>query len=205
MGKRRSGSRAEDRRMFLKSVMGVGAVLTLGKILSAGSSEANGPHPPIPQPAQADSKHFMERAMKMRRLAVASGDQGFGAIIVKGGEIVGQAPSRVIVRHDPTAHGEMEAIRDAGRRLGTGDLSGCVMYTTARPCRMCETAGYWANLARVYYGSEMTDAGPPRYSSCPSRRKGPPRLSVYAVSATMGLRSSPRRLTTQRTVSPGLR
>ena len=153
--------------MFLKSVMGVRGVLTLGKILSAGSSEANGPPPLITQPTQADSKHFMERAMEMRRLAVASGDQGFGAIIVKGGEIVGQAPSRVIVRHDPTAHGEMEAIRDAGRRLGTNDLSGCVMYTTARPCRMCETAGYWANLARVYYGSEMTDAGPPRYSSCP--------------------------------------
>jgi tRNA(Arg) A34 adenosine deaminase TadA len=60
----------------------------------------------------------------------------------------------------------MEAIRDAARRLGTRDLSGCVIYATSRPCRMCEAASYWASLSRIYFGDSLTDAGAPRYSSC---------------------------------------
>lgn len=121
---------------------------------------------PIRQPATADATRFIARAVEMRQRAVDSGDQAFGAIVVKDGRIVGQAPSRVIVNRDPTAHAEMEAIRDAARRLQTNDLSGCVIYSTSRPCRMCETAAYWANLARSYSGDAITDNGQPRYSSC---------------------------------------
>ena len=93
----------------------------------------------------------------MRDEAVRAGDQGFGA-----GEIVAQAPSRVIVNSDPTAHAEMEAIREAARRLGTCDLSGHVMYSSSQPCPMCEAAAYWANLSRMVYGSTGSDAGAPR-------------------------------------------
>ncbi len=121
---------------------------------------------PIRQPATLDAAHFMARAAEMRRRAIDSGDQAFGAAVVKDGRIVGQAPSRVVVNHDPTAHAEMEAIRDAARRLGTNDLSGCVIYSTSQPCRMCETAGYWAGLARSYSGDAIADNGRPRYSSC---------------------------------------
>jgi tRNA(Arg) A34 adenosine deaminase TadA len=120
----------------------------------------------IVQPVRADKEGFMGRALTMRRLAIKSGDQPFGAVIVKDGKIVGEGPSRVIVRHDPTAHGEMEAIRDAARRLKTNVLHGCVLYTTAKPCPMCETAAYWANLSRTYYGAEIRDGGAPRYPSC---------------------------------------
>ena len=120
----------------------------------------------IRQPATADAAQFMTRAVEMRQRALDSGDQAFGAVVVKDGRIVGQAPSRVVVNRDPTAHAEMEAIRDAARRLETNDLSGCVIYSTSRPCRMCETAGYWANLARSYSGEAITDNGQPRYSSC---------------------------------------
>ncbi len=108
----------------------------------------------------------MARAQEMRELAVRSGDQGFGAVVVKGGRIVGQAPSRVITGNDPTAHAETEAIRDAARRLGTNDLAGAELYATSRPCPMCETAAYWARIARIYVGAEIAEAGPPRYGGC---------------------------------------
>lgn len=99
----------------------------------------------------------------MRDLAVELGDQPYGAVIVDGSGIVaGQAPSRVIVNGDPSAHAEMEAIRDAARRLGTRDLSTHVMYSSSRPCPMCEAAAYWANLSTLFYGTDGTEAGPPR-------------------------------------------
>jgi tRNA(Arg) A34 adenosine deaminase TadA len=66
----------------------------------------------------------MKRARKMKNLALATVDQGYGAVIVKGDRIVGQAPNRVVVSGDPTAHAEMEAIRAAARTLGTRDLTG---------------------------------------------------------------------------------
>lgn len=111
-------------------------------------------------------KEWMARAEEMRRIAVDAGDQPYGAVIVKNGRIVGEGPSRVITNHDATAHAEMEAIRDASRRLRTGDLSGCVLYGTSKPCRMCETAAYWASVSRLVYGSGITDGGAPAYSSC---------------------------------------
>ncbi len=105
----------------------------------------------------------MQRAFEMRRIAIETGDQPFGAVVVKDGRIVGEAPSRVIVNRDPTAHAEMEAIRDAARRLAMRDLSGCEMYSSSRPCRMCEPAAYWANISRLYYGSPVTDGGAPQH------------------------------------------
>jgi len=118
----------------------------------------------IVQPAAPSPAAFADYAFEMQRLALAKGDQAFGAIIVKANRVVGLGPSRVIVHHDATAHAEMEALRDAARRLGVADLSGCVMYSTSRPCRMCEAASYWARLDRMYFGAAATDAGPPQYS-----------------------------------------
>jgi len=60
----------------------------------------------------------------------------------------------------------MEAIRDAARKLGTRSLEGCIIYATSRPCRMCETAAYWANVSHIYYGDALNDGGRPDYSSC---------------------------------------
>lgn len=120
----------------------------------------------IVQPAEPDSASFTEYAFEMRRLALESGDQAYGAIIVKDNRVVGLGPSRVVVNRDATCHAEMEAIRDASRRLGSADLSGCVMYSTSRPCQMCETASYWAHIERMYYGSNAADAGPPQYCAC---------------------------------------
>ena len=81
----------------------------------------------------------------------------FGCVIVKGGKIVGRGHNRVILKKDPTCHGEMEAIRDACRNLDTYDLSGCELYTTAEPCPMCLGAILWANINKVYYGCNRLD------------------------------------------------
>ena len=67
---------------------------------------------------------------------------------------------------DPTAHAEIEAIRDAALRLGSGDLSGCQMYGSFRPCPMCETAAMWARIDRFHYGRELVDGGAPRSRGC---------------------------------------
>ncbi len=103
----------------------------------------------------------MQRAREMRAEAVRTGDQAFGAVVLRGDTLVGEAPSRVVVAGDPTAHAEMEAIRDAARRLGSRDLSGCLLVSTSRPCRMCEAAARWAQIDRMVHGDSLTDAGRP--------------------------------------------
>ncbi len=142
-----------------------GAAAALG-LFPIERVEAAQPGAATVQPPSADKEEFMKRALEMRRLAQQSGDQAFGAVIVKDGRIVGEGPSRVIVNRDPTAHAEMEAIRDAARRLNARDLGGCEMFASSRPCPMCEAASYWANISRIYYGETVTDAGAPRYRSC---------------------------------------
>lgn len=97
----------------------------------------------------------------MRRQAISTGDQGYGALVVRDKLIVGQSPSRVIVNSDPTAHAEMEAIRDAAMRLGSRDLSGCTLYSSSPACPMCEAAAYWANIDRMVYGDSVNDGGRP--------------------------------------------
>lgn len=83
----------------------------------------------------------------------------FGAAIVNSnGEIISIASNTVLKDHNPTAHGEVNAIIKAGQKLGTHDLSGCVLYTTAYPCPMCLAATIWANIKKVYYGCEPKDA-----------------------------------------------
>ena len=118
--------------------------------------------PEIVQPRMAGREGYMERAFEMRRRAVERGDQPYGAVIVKGNLIVGEGVSAVVTDNDPTAHAEMQAIRDAARRLGTRDLTGCEMYGTSRACPMCEAAAYWARVSRLYYGASIADAGVPR-------------------------------------------
>lgn len=155
---RLGGAPSASRRQSLLSVFGMG-------LLAAGT-RAIADEPAIVQPPAAGHSDFMTRAHEMRSLALANGDQGYGAVIVKDGHIVGQSPSRVIANRDPTAHAETEAIRDACRRMGTRDLSGCVMYSTTAACAMCETAAYWANVKHMYAGSAVTDQGVPRYGGC---------------------------------------
>jgi tRNA(Arg) A34 adenosine deaminase TadA len=121
--------------------------------------------PWLPGPALSTGtslREAMRRAEALRDEAQRAGDQPFGAVVLRGEQVVGAAPSRVVTANDPTAHAEMEAIRDAARALRTRDLSGCVLVSTSRPCRMCEAAARWAGISRMVYGEAMTDAGAPR-------------------------------------------
>jgi len=112
--------------------------LTAGAIVAAMPARARATE--IVQPPRADPASFVERAFEMRRLAIERGDQPYGAVIVRAGRIVGEGVSAVVTENDPTAHAEVQAIRDAARRLGTRDLSRCEMYGTSRACTMCEAA-----------------------------------------------------------------
>ncbi len=115
----------------------------------------------IRQPLTRDDGGFIGRAFELRRAAVDAGDQPYGALVVRAGMVVGQAASRVVVHGDPTAHAEMEAIRDAARRIGGRNLAGCTLYSSSRACPMCEAAAYWAGIERMVYGRGARDAGAP--------------------------------------------
>jgi tRNA(Arg) A34 adenosine deaminase TadA len=82
----------------------------------------------------------------------------FGAVVVRGRKIIGRGFNRVLADNDPTAHGEVMAIRDACRKIKSFDLSGCVLYTSCKPCPMCLAACQWANIAQVFYAAESRDA-----------------------------------------------
>jgi guanine deaminase len=108
---------------------------------------------------EKNKKVFMHEADMEARKNLATGDGGpFGSVIVKDGHIVGRGHNEVLKNNDPTCHGEMQAIRDACRNLGTYDLSGCDLYTSAQPCPMCLSAIIWANIKNVYYGNSAHDA-----------------------------------------------
>jgi tRNA(Arg) A34 adenosine deaminase TadA len=117
----------------------------------------------LPSPARASPalRQAMQRARDLRDAAVRAGDQPYGAVVLCGAHMVGAAPSRVVTANDPSAHAEREALRDAMQRLGRDDLSGCVLVSTARPCRLCETAAAQARIARMVHGDALIDAGPP--------------------------------------------
>lgn len=104
-------------------------------------------------------KKFMEEAI---RLAVENVEQGtggpFGAVIVKEGEVIASCNNTVTPDNDPTAHAEVNAIREACRKLGTYQLEGCEIYCSCEPCPMCLGAIYWARPAKVYYASTKEDA-----------------------------------------------
>lgn len=83
----------------------------------------------------------------------------FGAVITDmDGNIISVASNLVLERHDPTAHAEIMAIRKAGKKLKTHDLSNCILYATGYPCPMCLSAIIWANIKLVYYGTNLKEA-----------------------------------------------
>ena len=103
-------------------------------------------------------KDFMREAIRLADESVRNGGGPFGAVVVKDGKIVAGSANSVTQNNDPTAHAEVNAIREACRKLGTYDLSGCVIYTSCEPCPMCLGAIYWAHLDRIYYGNTKKDA-----------------------------------------------
>ena len=104
------------------------------------------------------NEYFMRQAIALAVENVKNGGGPFGAVIVRGGEVVATGVNRVTANNDPTAHAEVSAIRAACTKLGTFDLSGCVLYTSCEPCPMCLGAIYWAHIDKIYYGANQHDA-----------------------------------------------
>ncbi len=107
-----------------------------------------------------DESEFMRRAIALSEIAALVECTGgpFGTVIVKDGQIIAEGYNRVIAENDPTWHGEMEAIKKACQVLGTFDLSGCTLYTSAEPCPMCAAASWWARLDRIVFAAYCSDA-----------------------------------------------
>ncbi len=103
---------------------------------------------------------FMNLAIDKARDGLSRKEGGpFGALIMsKEGKIISVCNNSVIKNNDPTAHAEVEAIRNACKKLGTYDLNGYILYTTCEPCPMCLSAIIWANIKEVYFGCDKKDA-----------------------------------------------
>ena len=147
-----------DRRSMLT---GSALVAAAGLNLPVSTKAQANEKPAIIQPQTASDAAFIRRAFDMRQRAVDLGDQAYGAVIVKDDLIIGQSWSRVVVDGDPTAHAEMAAIRDAAMRNGPANLRGATMYSSSRPCPMCEAACYWAGIDGMVHGRSATNAGRP--------------------------------------------
>ena len=102
---------------------------------------------------------FLRRAILLATQNVDRDAGGpFAAVIVRDGRIVGEGVNSVTATKDPTAHGEVNAIRAAAKALGTFTLAGCQLYTSCEPCPMCLAAAYWARIDAIYYGASAADA-----------------------------------------------
>ena len=103
-------------------------------------------------------EELMHRAIELSKNSVKTGGGPFGAVIAKDGIIIAEASNSVTIDLDPTAHAEVNCIRQATRKLKTFNLEGCEIYTSCEPCPMCLGAIYWAHLDRIYYANDRKDA-----------------------------------------------
>ena len=106
-----------------------------------------------------DKNKYMQLAIDLAKDNVKKGFGGpFGAVIVKNGEVIAQAANSVTSTNDPTAHAEVNVIRQACKKLNTFNLSGCEIYASCEPCPMCLSAIYWARIDKVYVAATKKDA-----------------------------------------------
>ena len=101
---------------------------------------------------------FMKRAIELSIESVNKGGGPFGCVIVKNEKIVAEGLNKVTLTNDPTAHGEIVAIRDACKKLNNFDLNGSELYSSCEPCPMCLSAIYWARINKIYYANTREDA-----------------------------------------------
>lgn len=104
-------------------------------------------------------EYYLQRSIEIAESNCTSGHGGpFGAVIVRNGEIVAECGNSVTTTNDPTAHAEVNAIREACKKLNTFDLSDCEIYASCEPCPMCLSAIYWARIPKLYYAADKHDA-----------------------------------------------
>ena len=101
---------------------------------------------------------FMERAIELSIESVNNNGGPFSSVIIKEGKIIAEGSNKVTSTNDPTAHGEIVAIRQACKKLNDFNLKGCELYSTCEPCPMCLSAIYWAHIDKIYYANTRNDA-----------------------------------------------
>ena len=101
---------------------------------------------------------FMERAIELSIESVNNNGGPFSSVIIKEGKIIAEGSNKVTLTNDPTAHGEIVAIRQACKKLNDFNLKGCELYSTCEPCPMCLSAIYWAHIDKIYYANTRNDA-----------------------------------------------
>lgn len=110
-------------------------------------------------PDTIPDEHWMAKALAHAREAEAAGEVPVGAVLVRDGEILGHGRNRMLGSHDPSAHAEIDALRDAGRRLGNYRFPGAELYVTLEPCLMCAGAIVHARIARVVFAATDPKTG----------------------------------------------
>jgi len=110
-------------------------------------------------PSTVNDEHFLRRAIDLSRKALDGAQGGpFGAVVARGGEVIGEGWNRVLESHDPTAHAEVTAIRAACAKLGSHTLEGATLYTSCEPCPMCLASALWARVDRIVWANSRADA-----------------------------------------------
>lgn len=155
--------RIMSRRNFLRA----GVVATAGIYLGTGEATAHAASDSTPagkssvltQSVTDRDREYMRLAIHhMRQAGVVDKSGGpFGTVIVRDGKVLATAGNSVVRDHDPSAHAEVNAIREACRRLRTVDLSGSVLYSSCECCPMCYATAYWARISKIYYAAAWTD------------------------------------------------
>ena len=106
---------------------------------------------------ESNSK-FILRAIELSIKSIKNQGGPFGSVVVKEGKIIAEGFNKVTSNNDPTAHGEIVAIREACKKLNTFNLKGCDLYSSCEPCPMCLSAIYWSHIDRIFYANTREDA-----------------------------------------------
>lgn len=159
--------------------------------------------PKTPEPKIRGAADFMRLAVREAAKNLKTFEGGpFGACIVREGKVLAVARNTVLA-HDATCHAEVNAIRKASRRLGTFDLSGCVVFSTTEPCPMCFGAIHWARIGLVVYGTTIADAKKAGFNELPISNETLKRLGRSRIRLSGGfLRAECLELFKKWTASP---
>lgn len=146
-----SSGRIVQRRDFLASGMALMTAMQAGESLAASGPAAG-------MPTDADRAHMRQAIELMHKAGVTERTGGpFGCVIVRDGEVLAATGNSVLRDNDPSAHAEVNAIREACRKVGAPHIRGATLFTSCEPCPMCYATAYWARVGRIYYAAAWSD------------------------------------------------
>lgn len=154
----RNGSEAEVTVVLRREFLTVAMITVAGAAgLSAGPASAKAQAPQVKATAE-DRRAMGEAIALMRKAGVVDKTGGpFGAVVMRGGEILSASGNSVLKDNDPSAHAEVNAMRIACRKVGAPNLTGATLYTSCEPCPMCYATAYWARVDKIYFAASWTD------------------------------------------------